>query len=359
MNEKETAMNGRVTYLSKAERWQAVVRRDAQAADAFVYGVVTTGIYCRPGCPSRLPNRENVRFFDTAEAAEAAGLRPCKRCTPRLDGPDPMTQVVATACRMIETAVEEPSLQELADAVYLSPHHFHRVFKERVGLTPKQYAAEHRLDRLREAVQASGTIADAIYEAGFGSSSRFYEVATAALGMTASEYRDGGPGLTIRYAIAQSYLGWVLVAGTAKGICRIDLGDDPEQLAARLAATFPEARLVGDDLSFRDTVRLVLVFLDRPERGLDLPLDIQGTAFQRRVWSALQDIPVGETLSYSEVAERIGQPSAARAVAGACAANTLAVAIPCHRVVRTDGTLGGYRWGLDRKRALLDREGKL
>ncbi len=349
-------------FMTGDQRWQAVVDRDKRADGAFVYGVVTTGIYCRPGCPSRRPNRENVRFYDTWQDAEADGLRPCKRCMPQLEtAPDVAAEAVAKACRLIETSDHVPSLQELADGVAMSPSHFHRVFKKIVGITPKRYAAEKRLGRVREAIAQpdggeAGTITDAIYDAGFESSSRFYDVAPAALGMTPSAYRDGAPGEVIHYAIARSYLGWVLVAATDKGICRIELDDAPEALLERLVSVFPKAQLIGDDVAFRERVCQVLAFLDQPERGLALPLDIQGTAFQRRVWAALQEIPVGDTLSYSEVADKIGKPTAARAVARACASNRIAVAIPCHRVVRSDGKLGGYRWGLERKAALLEHE---
>lgn len=354
-------MSKQADDATKTDRWRAVVARDSAAAGSFVYAVTTTDIYCRPGCPSRRPNRGNVRFFDGPRAAEVAGFRPCKRCAPQLEGKaDPAAEAavdaVAEACRLIRSADSEPSLEEIAAAVDLSPYHFHRLFKSTLGITPKQYAAEQRLARVRDAVRSEPTITGAIYEAGFASSGRFYEVVPAALGMMPTAYRDGAPGLTLRFAIARADLGWVLVAATDKGICRIDLDDDPQALLDRLTATFPAAHLIGDDVTFRETVAQVVAMIERPARSLDLPLDIQGTAFQRRVWAALQEIPLGETLSYGEVAARIGRPQAARAVAGACAANKIAVAIPCHRVVRSDGTLGGYRWGLERKAALLDRE---
>jgi AraC family transcriptional regulator of adaptative response/methylated-DNA-[protein]-cysteine methyltransferase len=337
--------------------WEAVTHRDAGAAGTFVYGVVTTGIYCRPGCPSRLPNRRNVRFFETWQGAEAAGFRACKRCSPRSpDARDAATAAVVAACRTIETADQEPSLQDLADAAGFSPYHFQRLFKRIVGVSPKHYAAEVRLDRVRDGLHAEATVTGAIYDAGYASSSRFYAAAPAALGMTPSTYRQGGQGVSIRYAVTESYLGWVLVAATDRGICRIDLGETPEALKARLEADFPEADLGPGGPAFDAVVAQVVALLEAPERGLALPLDIQGTAFQRRVWAALQEIPAGATASYGEIAARIGEPQAARAVAQACAHNTLAVAIPCHRVVRSDGSLGGYRWGLDRKAALLERE---
>jgi AraC family transcriptional regulator of adaptative response/methylated-DNA-[protein]-cysteine methyltransferase len=345
------------SFTTELGRWQAVVDRDARADGVFVYAVATTGIYCRPGCASRLPNRDNVRFFDTWRDAEAAGFRPCKRCTPHLPAaPDTAMEVAVKACAIIEATDRPPTLQQLADAVGLSPHHFHRLFKRVVGLTPKQYAAEKRLERVRTTIQQDDTITDAIYNAGFESNSRFYETATSALGMKPSTYRNGGADVMIRFATARSYLGWVLVAATDQGICRIDFADTSEALRSRLKASFPQAALLADDPDFGNVVAQVLAFLEKPKRDLGLPLDIQGTAFQRRVWMALQDIPAGSTVSYGDVAARIGKPQAARAVAQACAANNLAVAIPCHRVVRRDGDLGGYRWGLDRKRALLDRE---
>jgi AraC family transcriptional regulator of adaptative response/methylated-DNA-[protein]-cysteine methyltransferase len=260
-------------------------------------------------------------------------------------------------CELIEASEEPPTLVELAGAVGLSPSYLHRLFKAAVGVTPKQYAMEKRLGHVRERLQADdATVTEALYEAGFGSSSRFYEDITEKLGMKPSEYRDGGQGMRIHSAVAQSYLGWVQVAATAKGICAIDLADSPDDLRERLRARFPKAGLVEDDPNFRALVSQVLSFLESPQDGLDLPLDVQGTAFQRRVWLALREIPPGSTASYGEIAARIGNPKAARAVAGACASNPVAVAIPCHRVVRSDGELGGYRWGQERKSRLLVQE---
>jgi len=344
-------------YSTEQARWQALVRRDQRADGAYLYGVVTTGVYCRPACSSRLPNRENVRFFDTFREAEEAGFRPCKRCNPRSEeGKDTQAEAVARACELIDESEEPPTLAELAGAVGLSPSYLHRLFKKTVGVTPKQYAMEKRLGDVRERLQTDATVTEAIYEAGFASSSRFYEDITEKLGMKPSEYRNGGQGMRIHSAIAQSYLGWVQVAATAKGICAIDLADSPDDLKARLRARFPEASLVENDPNFQVLVAQVLAFLESPQEGLDLPLDVQGTAFQRRVWLALRQIPPGSTASYGEIAARIGNRQAARAVAQACASNPIAVAIPCHRVVRSDGDLGGYRWGQERKGKLLEQE---
>jgi AraC family transcriptional regulator of adaptative response/methylated-DNA-[protein]-cysteine methyltransferase len=346
-------------YATDYARWRALVDRDRQADGAFVYGVMTTGVYCRPDCASRRPNRENVRFFDTCEQAEQAGFRPCKRCDPR--SPDRHAahrEAIVRACQLIEEAEDTPKLADLAAAVGLSPSYLHRLFKRIVGVTPKQYAMERRLSRVRDTLQASATVTEAIYEAGYASSSRFYENASVTLGMKPSDYSHGGPGARIRFAVARCHLGWALAAATEVGICAIDLGDTSETLAARLRARFPGAELVDDDPAFGEWMARVLAFLDAPHGGLDLPLDIQGTAFQRRVWLALREIAPGSTASYGQVAARIGNPKAARAVAQACAANPIAVAIPCHRVLRSDGRLGGYRWGSERKRALLKREGQ-
>jgi AraC family transcriptional regulator of adaptative response/methylated-DNA-[protein]-cysteine methyltransferase len=263
---------------------------------------------------------------------------------------------VIQACRLIDEAEQPPSLDELANAAGFSKYYFHRLFKRIVGVTPAQYAAEKRSDRLRGELQSTPAVTDAIYNAGFESSSRFYETAVSSLGMKPTEYRDGGPGVSIRYAIRQTYLGLVLIAATERGICRIDFGDAQQSLLQRLRENFPQAELQADDPQFAATVNQVLAFLEQPQAGFDLPLDIQGTAFQRRVWDALRDIPAGKTVSYSDLAREIGQPTASRAVAGACAANRIAVAVPCHRVVRADGGLGGYRWGLARKEAILQRE---
>lgn len=346
-----------MSYLTDEARWAAVSGRDAAADGAFVYGVLTTGIYCRPGCASRAPRRQNVRFYGTPAEAEAAGLRPCKRCAPRApraDGAE--SAAVARAVALIEAADEPPALRELAAAAGLSPFHFHRVFKAATGVTPAAYARARRAERLRGELAAAPTVSAAIYEAGFGSSGRLYAESAATLGMTPTAYRAGAPGEQISYAVAPASLGWVLVAATERGLCAIELGDDAEALAEGLRARFPRARLVADDPAFAEQVRATVALVEAPRRGLDLPLDMRGTAFQRRVWAALRAIPPGTTASYAEVAAMIGQPGAARAVAQACAANTLAVAIPCHRVVRGDGTPGGYRWGSARKRAILARE---
>ena len=345
-------------YRTDQARWQALVGRDRQADGAFVYGVATTGVYCRPGCASRRPHRKNVRFFETWQEAESAGFRPCKRCSPRSPaGKDTRVEAIVRVCQIIEEAASPPRLADLAQAVGLSPSYLHRLFKKTVGVTPKQYGAERRLGRVRDHLQASPTVTDAMYEAGFASSSRFYADTAATLGMTPTAYQNGGRGARIRFSVSSCSLGWALVAATEQGICAIDLSGTSEGLVERLRARFPQAAFVEHDPELLAWMEQVLAFLESPGKGLGLPLDIQGTAFQRRVWMALQETRPGSTASYADVAARIGSPKAARAVAQACAANPIAVAIPCHRVVKSGGDLGGYRWGSERKRTLLGREG--
>jgi AraC family transcriptional regulator, regulatory protein of adaptative response / methylated-DNA-[protein]-cysteine methyltransferase len=338
-------------------RWRAVERRERVADGAFVYSVRTTGVYCRPSCAARLPRRENVTFHDTCAAAERAGFRPCKRCRPNEAAlADQHAAAVARACRLIEAAEETPSLAALARAAGLSRFHFHRVFKALTGVTPKAYAVAHRGKRVREELSQGGTVTEAIYGAGFNSNGRFYAAASDLLGMTPTEFRAGGSGNVIRFAVGECSLGTILVAATDKGVCAIELGSDPDALLRSLQDRFPRARLVGDDAAFEQLVARVVGFVEAPAQGLDLPLDIRGTAFQQRVWNAIRSIPAGSTASYSEIAKRIGKPKAVRAVAQACASNAIAVAIPCHRVVHRDGSMSGYRWGVARKRALLARE---
>jgi AraC family transcriptional regulator of adaptative response/methylated-DNA-[protein]-cysteine methyltransferase len=340
-------------------RWAAVVARDHRADGAFFYSVETTGVYCRPSCGSRLANPKNVRFHETAADAARAGFRPCRRCRP---DQAPLEQLhaarVADACRMIETAEQMPTLAVLANRAGLSPYHFHRVFKATTGVTPKAYAVAHRAKRVRDQLAAAGkTVTEAIYDAGFNSASRFYETSSQFLGMRPTDYRAGGVDAEICFAVGQCSLGPVLVAQSAKGVCAILLGDDPHALVRDLQDRFPRAILVGGDVTFEQTVAKVIGFIEKPALGLDLPLDVRGTAFQQRVWAALRQIPVGSTVSYAEIASRIGAANGARAVAQACGANVLAVAIPCHRVVRTDGSRSGYKWGVRRKKNLLAREG--
>lgn len=338
-------------------RWAAVVARDATADGEFCYSVETTGVYCRPSCAARLAKPVNVRFHADAAQAQAAGFRPCKRCRP--DRPSLAAQhaaKVTEACRAIERADRPPRLAELAEAAGLSAYHFHRVFRTVTGLTPRDYAAAHRTRKVRERLVSSATVTDALYEAGFDSGSRFYEQSDRMLGMTPTDYRAGGANVAIRFAVGECSLGSILVARSEKGICAIALGDEPDALLRDLQDRFPKAELIGGDADFEEQVAKVIGFVETPGLGLDLPLDVRGTAFQRRVWQALCGIPPGSTASYADIAARIGAPGASRAVARACAANVLAVAIPCHRVVRTDGALSGYRWGVERKRALVARE---
>ena len=338
-------------------RWAAVLRRDPAADGTFFYAVSTTGVYCRPSCPSRRPRREHVEFHATRDAAERAGFRACKRCRPNAPGvAEQRAAAIARACRLIERAEEPPSLDTLAAAAGMSRFHFHRVFKSLTGVTPKAYAAAHRARRVRHELGRSPSITDAIYRAGFNSNSRFYASAPAVLGMTPTTFRRGGAGLVIHRAFGKSSLGVVLVAATEKGVCAIMLGDDRAALAQDLAGRFPQAAIIAGAGRFARLVANVVALIESPARSVQLPLDVRGTAFQERVWQALCRIPPGSTASYSDIARRIGAPRAVRGVARACADNPVAVAIPCHRVVRADGALAGYRWGLERKRVLLDRE---
>ncbi len=336
-------------------RWPQVLARDPQADGVFWYSVATTGVYCRPSCPSRAANPENVALHDTLAAAKATGFRACKRCRP--DDPSSATAtIVATACRFIEAQETMPALAEIAAAVGLSPTYFHRLFKRATGLTPRGYAAARRSERVRDALAGGGSVTAAIYDAGYASSGRFYDDAADMLGMTPTRYKAGGVHETLRFAIGQSTLGAILVASSGKGVVSILIGDDPGALARNLQDRFPRATLVGGDPDYERVVARVVALVEAPGLAVDLPLDIRGTAFQRRVWQALRDIPAGRTASYARIAERIGAPRSVRAVAGACAANAIAVAIPCHRVVRTDGSPSGYAWGVERKRTLIARE---
>ncbi|HET6585703.1 MAG TPA: bifunctional DNA-binding transcriptional regulator/O6-methylguanine-DNA methyltransferase Ada [Nannocystaceae bacterium] len=345
------------SFTDNHARWTAVATRDAAADDVFVYSVRTTGVYCRPSCAARLARRENVAFHATPAAAERAGFRACKRCRPS-EPPrrERDAALVVRACRLIDAADEPIELERLADAVGLSPFHFHRVFKATTGLTPRAYGAARRAARVRDELARSSTVTAAIYGAGFASSGRFYSSSARVLGMTPSDYRAGGTRTAMRFAIETCSLGSILVAESGIGVCAILFGDDPEALVRELHERFPNASVVGGDPEFARRVAAVVAFVEAPRIGLALPLDIRGTAFQRRVWQALTEIPVGTTTSYTDIAARLGAPRAVRAVAQACAANPLAVAIPCHRVVRKGGELSGYRWGLARKRALLERE---
>jgi AraC family transcriptional regulator, regulatory protein of adaptative response / methylated-DNA-[protein]-cysteine methyltransferase len=338
-------------------RWAAVVARDKAADGTFVTAVRTTGIYCRPSCTARRPLRENVSFHESNEEAEAAGFRACKRCKPNAPaGEGEHTAKIAEACRMIEIAETPPKLDELAMSAGMSPYHFHRVFKAVTGVTPKAYAVAHRQNRVRDALKGDKSVTEAIYEAGFNSSGRFYADAAKSLGMKPGEFRAGGANIEIRHATAPCSLGQILVAATDKGVCAIFFGDDPKALDQELHNRFPRAKLIAGDREFGKLVAKVVAYVEAPHKDLDLPLDIRGTAFQHQVWAALREIPPGETVTYGDIARRIGKPAAVRAVGTACGANHIAVAIPCHRVLGSDGKLTGYRWGTARKRALLDRE---
>lgn len=354
-----TRQNNPAVNTRNDPRWAAVITRDPAAEGAFVYAVKTTGIYCRPNCPSRRAKFENVIFHNTSTEAEQDGFRPCKRCQPdqRLAATRQAAKITEL-CRFIEHAEQIPTLHELAQKSGLSAYHLHRVFKAMIGLTPKAYAAAHRTQRVQRELARSASVTAAIFDAGYNSSGGFYGKSAQVLGMTPGEYRAGGANVEIRFAIGACSLGAMLVACSARGVCAILLGDDADYLSRDLRVRFPAAQLIAGDNDFEQLIAKIINFIEAPRLGIDLPLDIRGTVFQQRVWQALQDIPVGQTASYTDIARRMGTPKAARAVAGACAANPLAVVIPCHRVVRSNGDLSGYRWGIERKRILLEKEAK-
>jgi AraC family transcriptional regulator of adaptative response/methylated-DNA-[protein]-cysteine methyltransferase len=347
----------RAADVERDPRWALIRAHDPRADGRFFYSVATTGVYCRPSCAARPARPENVAFHASTAEAERAGFRPCKRCRP--DQPPRAERdaaVVARMCRFIESRDEAPTLAEVSGHAGLSAYHAHRLFKAVTGVTPRAYAAAFRARRVRSALGAGTSVTGAIYDAGYASAARFYEDSSLRLGMTPTRFRAGGDCVEIRFAIGQSSLGAVLVGATDRGVCAVLIGDDPAELAHDLERRFPRARLVGGDRDFEQLVARVVGLVERPATGAELPLDIRGTAFQERVWRALCRVPAGETVTYAELARSMGAPRAIRAVAAACAANPLAVAIPCHRVVRTDGDLAGYRWGVERKRALLARE---
>jgi AraC family transcriptional regulator of adaptative response/methylated-DNA-[protein]-cysteine methyltransferase len=357
MNSQTNQFSAVTHFRDESTRWEAVLRRDSHADGHFFYSVRTTGVYCRPSCASRPARRENVSFHETGADAERAGFRPCQRCKPREPGlGERRARAVEAACRMIENSDSMPTLDALAKASGMSRFHFHRVFRSVTGVTPSAYAATHRAERVRAELSRRPTVTEAIYESGFNSSGRFYGSASARLGMTPSRFKSGGHGTSIHFAIGRSSLGNVLVGATDRGVCAIFLGDDRDSLVEDLKRRFPAAQLIPGDDTFKKTVAAVVNLVETPAAGFDLPLDVRGTAFQQRVWQALRKIPAGLTATYADVAKNIGAPQAVRAVAGACAANPVAVVVPCHRVVRSDGSLSGYRWGVKRKRALLDRE---
>jgi AraC family transcriptional regulator of adaptative response/methylated-DNA-[protein]-cysteine methyltransferase len=344
--------------LDEADCWRMMLARDAHADGTFVYAVRSTGIYCRPSCPSRRPQREQVTFFRQPAAAEAAGFRPCQRCHPQhAAAPEPQAEWIPKLCHYIETHLDEPlSLAVLGAQVYLSPYHLQRTFKRIIGMTPRQYAESCRLGHLKTQLQSGEAVTRALYNAGYRSSSSMYERAPLQLGMTPTAYRQGGKGMQIRYAIVASPLGWVLVAATERGVAAARFGDSAAALEAELVQEYPAAEIKRDEASIRPWVTPLLHHLQGHPAPLTVPLDVQATAFQWKVWEALRTIPIGSTRSYRAIAQAIGQPTAARAVAHACATNPVALFIPCHRVVRENGQLGGYRWGLERKRTLLALE---
>jgi AraC family transcriptional regulator of adaptative response/methylated-DNA-[protein]-cysteine methyltransferase len=341
--------------LDNETRWQATQQRDVTYDGVFVYAVRSTGIYCRPTCPSRRPRREQVEFFGACDEAEAAGFRACRRCHPRQVAPD--IAAVEVVCRFIAEHLDESiTLATLSAACGISPYHLQRTFKRVTGLTPKQYIAERRMGKLKEHLRDGSDVTTAMYDAGYGSSSRLYERGTGRLGMTPNTYRQGGSGIEIVYTIIDCPLGRLLVATTERGICAVSLGDADDALEQALRKEYPAAEIHPGEPANSGWVQAIVDFLDGHEFPADLPIDVQATSFQRRVWTFLRTIPSGETRSYGEVARGIDQPTAARAVANACATNPVALIIPCHRVVRGDGAPGGYRWGAERKRTLLARE---
>jgi AraC family transcriptional regulator of adaptative response/methylated-DNA-[protein]-cysteine methyltransferase len=348
--------------LNYDECWSAVEKKDASQDGRFLFGVLTTGVYCKPSCRSRQPLRKNVRFYETPAEAEKDGLRPCQRCRPLAkSGMDGSSERIRAVCQYIDSHIELPlRLRKLASIAGMSAFHFQRTFKARTGLTPKQYLDVKRVEKLKTELKRSYEVTQAVYEAGYGSSSRVYERATTQLGMTPNQYRQGGKGLAISYATISSSFGEVMIGATDRGICFLQFGESPERLLDMLRTEYPSAELVSMKEpyhpDFERWIQLLEGYMAGTEKDLRLPLDLKATVFQMRVWKYLQSIPYGDVQSYAEVAAAIGKPSAIRAVARACAANRVALVIPCHRVIRGTGHLGGYRWGLERKRVLIDQE---
>jgi AraC family transcriptional regulator, regulatory protein of adaptative response / methylated-DNA-[protein]-cysteine methyltransferase len=353
MNQASTSPN------AGNEQWLAIIERDPAAVGRFVYAVRTTGVYCHPNCRSRRPNRKNVRFFARPRDAEAAGFRACQKCRPnQIAGADAPDERVLRACRFIERAQTPPSLADIAQHVGLNPQYLHRLFRKQLGVTPKQYSSARRVARLKKSLIDGESVTRAVYQAGYASNGRCYAQANGVLGMTPKQYQGGGQRSHVRFATVGCRLGRLLVAVTEKGVCEIALGDDDVELRADLMARLPAAEQVTPDSKLRRWLAAVVALVDSPAEIQEFPLDIRGTAFQQQVWRALQAIPPGETRSYSEIAAAIGRPDAVRAVASAVAANPLAVAVPCHRVIHKSGTLSGYRWGKDRKKRLLAAESR-
>lgn len=346
------------TAIKDDQLWQAVMAKDARFDGQFVFAVSSTGVYCRPSCPSRRAHRERVKFFELPEAAEQAGFRACLRCEPRrVRILDPQIELVQRVCRLLNSNESESlKLAELASQAGVSQFHLQRTFKKVMGISPRQYLAARKIDNFKTLVRKGESVTTSLYESGFNSSSRLYEHAAEELGMTPATYSRGGRGVDISYTITASPMGRLLVAITTRGVCAVRMADSDAKLEKDLRAEFPNAQLTRDDSALRESVQKILNHLDRNEPRLDLPLDIKATAFQRQVWEQLRAIPYGETVSYGDVAKALGKPGAVRAVGRACATNPVALVIPCHRVVREDKTLGGYRWGLDRKKKLLEHE---
>ena len=344
--------------LDEEQCWQSVLTRNALADGTFVVAVRTTGIYCRPSCPARNPYREHVTFFRLPEEAAEAGFRPCRRCHPdQVHQPDPQTELIERVCQYIQTHLEAPlHLADLSQQFHISPYHLQRTFKRIKGVTPRQFVESCRLGDFKARLQEGETVTDALYNAGYQSSSSLYERAPVQLGMTPAAYRKGGTGMRIGYSIVESQLGFVLVAATERGVSAVRFGDSEETIEADFMQEYPKAELTRDDELLRPWVNLLLLSLEGQPSTQQLSLDVHATAFQWKVWQALRAIPVGQTRSYQDIAQAIGQPSAARAVAQACATNPVAVFIPCHRVVRNNGQLGGYHWGIERKQQLLTNE---
>ncbi len=344
-------------FATDQQRWEAIVARDPAAAGQFLYGVATTRVFCHPGCASRLPRRENIRFFRNIAEARASGFRPCKRCQPNGPGLAAQhTELITNACRILRETEPPPALHDLARRVGMSPYHFQRTFKRLTGVTPKAYATAHRADKVRQALAESPSVTEAIYRAGYQSSARFYEKSSEILGMSPQKFLRHGEDTAIRTAVRSCSLGQLLVAASSRGICFIAIGDDAESLFRDLRKRFSRATFLESDPAFEELVAQAVARVEDPRLDWNLPLDIRGTAFQQRVWAALRNIPAGATASYTDIAAQIGAPSAVRAVAQACGANKLAIAIPCHRIVRRDGGISGYRWGVERKRTLLRKE---